>query len=1383
MSMALWCNRARQSLVIERAVRFVHERVQQGQRDFRFLQDGSADGSLLLSLRAQLKRRFPDVTFKFFGVDIQADEIMSAAGIRIETNDVMIKNGRAEDPSVFGHMVADGFFDVVIDYGLSVHDLLSRAQAETVIEKWSRQLKPGGVALLMPYQAGAWIETVPPPANMTVLARIIPEMIFSKKQSDPRLFTILQKNGGSALDAGYLMNGIADELAQIERDFQYTFFPSSRAQTVFGADGIGKGTVLAGLWTLFVVGGASSNDIFACIWIAALLSAATAWFLFGFVIRATPTRKQPYGRNYELDVHLLERRYLLSGVALPPVHVAVAQNNTAAEAAFREHKPAFDAARSALAAAFPANNIAITDFSSMWISDGKLEAGANINAAGRVWAMTAVMDQASSRMIEIAVDKPGQYVSRVGLSPGIQGWDLFGSVAPANYLEYRDYLKPVAELGAGVTQKAEQLLAHLDSNTRMYGEFYAQTQTIGPITVVANTSSAEFQAAVSAVARIFSDLDSEITAKLQEFVSRAGVILSVLSDHVPTMYDIPTLMNGWDLNWGGVTSVSSGLSYSLAYNDPLLAYSVTTHEVMHLVQGIGFSDERNQLLQSFYDSAMAQGLYANAYASTNALEYFAETASFFLGIPRYGHLGGIAALSDPVTFAAYDPAMAAFLKEILNASTAKPRADLLDVGFQGAAAVKNLLEKSLNSILPRSQRAHVTLVARTFDDRIEYAVTVRRRGTKPAKLTVIAPYPRGQFDGRRRLLLSTKKRTIVVDKFIGSNVGSVNFKIDGKSVGEALYISDLKKLGRALKSMLAPPRPARAHKLLRVIAPALLLVVGALAGTAAALALGPSSGQGDGGAWMCCALLGMAIVSHRPRLTPQLSVPSSSPLTASNRQGAITALASRLLREVVLFHTLNPGARLSAHHLPDTAMLRLYRLDLDRYGIASIQIEQLSVAANAINIFIPKRGMGIRIARDAKLADEFFDLIEFLDGSEVEVDTAESFHSDVMPTHYWRSGWIGTIAHTAYRRFIGPLAATTAAQLIASAGKASPRVLDFFGGDGYLGEGVRAELVSLTGSSALDYHVLDQVDPASARGGATHHSLRLSETDDLPSVLRGSMDFVLAIGALNFNVIPSARAKFFLNMIAQTLVPGGTLILLGYTFSLVNKKMLEQAGFEVRNMTLPAEYVSRWPRSGKHELDEWIATKFNRQLYVAVKKPPLNTMMFRDLSLAWYLHVNPSSNLAMLTRLVELIPGLRMEFSNSSGESIRGVQPSHFWSLGVSQGEWLRVTVNAAPGTPLAVTTGVLDLFEHLNHPYFDQHAIGRDRLETWTKTVSEWIGLSRVSQNARIDAENNRAVVGSLGIRGFGVRPFALSENVDSNTPPLKATKFEDPHHWENAA
>ena len=211
-------NRAWQSVVVERIVRAVRSLSMQGQRDFKVLQDGSGDASLLMLVRERLKEAFPSSTFQFFGVDAQADDIARAIRWRVKEPDVEIKNGRAEDPHVFGDQVTDNFFDVIIDYGLTVKPVITQQQAEIIFKKWSTQLKPGGLVFSMPYLQDPWLEIIGHPSNLNVLSHIIPENVLNGQS--PRFFTILQKMGGHDIDGLYLMEGIGDELAHLKTDSQ-----------------------------------------------------------------------------------------------------------------------------------------------------------------------------------------------------------------------------------------------------------------------------------------------------------------------------------------------------------------------------------------------------------------------------------------------------------------------------------------------------------------------------------------------------------------------------------------------------------------------------------------------------------------------------------------------------------------------------------------------------------------------------------------------------------------------------------------------------------------------------------------------------------------------------------------------------------------------------------------------------------------------------------------------------------------------------------------------------------------------------------------------------------------------------------------------------------
>ncbi len=223
---ALQKNRLIHPIVIERVVRTIRRMKSGGQKDFRILQDGVADGLLLLKIRERLKSEFPDLNFKFFGVDLNWDAIQSALPQRmVIPEDVTIKNGSADDVSIFGEEVKADYFDLVIDYGLTIKSIIPQNVAENIAAKWSLWLKPGGVVFTVPYEEnGQWLYMIDLPQNLEVVSRSLPELVM--KNAMPKIFIILQKKGSEAphqkIDLEDLFKGIEAETDALDSAFPKT---------------------------------------------------------------------------------------------------------------------------------------------------------------------------------------------------------------------------------------------------------------------------------------------------------------------------------------------------------------------------------------------------------------------------------------------------------------------------------------------------------------------------------------------------------------------------------------------------------------------------------------------------------------------------------------------------------------------------------------------------------------------------------------------------------------------------------------------------------------------------------------------------------------------------------------------------------------------------------------------------------------------------------------------------------------------------------------------------------------------------------------------------------------------------------------------------------
>jgi len=201
-------NRRTHPFVAERVVKAIDimSKANERKMSFNILQDGFGDAKLLMLVRERLKEKFPNLRFRFFGVDKRAGEIMAATGTEIEEEDVSLENGVAEDPNIFPEAQSGNFFDIILDYGLTVRSVITtEKQADAIFQKWSSQLRHGGLVFSIP--AGeSWMYKMALPTNLRFVSHSIPELHFMRRP--PPVFITLQKNGGRRILAMDLFDDI-----------------------------------------------------------------------------------------------------------------------------------------------------------------------------------------------------------------------------------------------------------------------------------------------------------------------------------------------------------------------------------------------------------------------------------------------------------------------------------------------------------------------------------------------------------------------------------------------------------------------------------------------------------------------------------------------------------------------------------------------------------------------------------------------------------------------------------------------------------------------------------------------------------------------------------------------------------------------------------------------------------------------------------------------------------------------------------------------------------------------------------------------------------------------------------------------------------------------
>lgn len=168
----------------------------------------------------------------------------------------------------------------------------------------------------------------------------------------------------------------------------------------------------------------------------------------------------------------------------------------------------------------------------------------------------------------------------------------------------------------------------------------------------------------------------------------------------------------------------------------------------------------------------------------------------------------------------------------------------------------------------------------------------------------------------------------------------------------------------------------------------------------------------------------------------------------------------------------------------------------------------------------------------------------------------------------WNMGWkeLGDNG-TLYREKIYPLLQAYAKKFLDSGEK---RVLEVCGGDGELAEKILKE----NGKNISAYYLLDTSEVSCQNAKARHlETLSVHQQDVTQSydfIQKESIDLVIGCGALSQSVLyDSHSAKRALKEICRVLKKGGILLLSGRTQQWINSKDLNEAGFSVKNMTIP----------------------------------------------------------------------------------------------------------------------------------------------------------------------------------------------------------------------
>ncbi|MCB9678324.1 MAG: hypothetical protein H6737_24695 [Alphaproteobacteria bacterium] len=99
---------------------------------------------------------------------------------------------------------------------------------------------------------------------------------------------------------------------------------------------------------------------------------------------------------------------------------------------------------------------------------------------------------------------------------------------------------------------------------------------------------------------------------------------------------------------------------------------VCSHELAHTVQDYGLDAALRDAIRSRYEAALAEGLWPQAYAATNASEFWAELSMWYVG-SRGDFPRGVTAEAGAAWLRAYDPASFALLDAIYAGRRAPAR--------------------------------------------------------------------------------------------------------------------------------------------------------------------------------------------------------------------------------------------------------------------------------------------------------------------------------------------------------------------------------------------------------------------------------------------------------------------------------------------------------------------------------------------------------------------------------------------------------------------------------------------------------------------------------------------------------------------------------------
>lgn len=139
----------------------------------------------------------------------------------------------------------------------------------------------------------------------------------------------------------------------------------------------------------------------------------------------------------------------------------------------------------------------------------------------------------------------------------------------------------------------------------------------------------------------------------------------------------------------GVTVVCAEENLLESPDDPYYSMNLDTcvHEFAHAIQLEGISKNLQDAVEQRYTQALGDGLWRGQYASTNALEFFAETSTWYFDAGRPTPKGGILLINGILGLLFYDPKTYALLNDIYESR--------LEIGKFVYAPAKRLVPEPL----------------------------------------------------------------------------------------------------------------------------------------------------------------------------------------------------------------------------------------------------------------------------------------------------------------------------------------------------------------------------------------------------------------------------------------------------------------------------------------------------------------------------------------------------------------------------------------------------------------------------------------------------------------------------------------------------------------